>query len=83
MITRGFGDALQIGYQARPNIFAREIILPERLYQQVIEVNERVKADGTVLEPLNIDDTRSQLQTTYSRGYPILCNRPDAWLSIS
>ena len=68
LITRGFGDALQIGYQARPNIFAREIILPERLYQQVIEVNERVKADGSVLEPLNIDDTRSQLQTTYSGG---------------
>ncbi|MEE9424167.1 MAG: hydantoinase B/oxoprolinase family protein [Methylococcales bacterium] len=68
LITRGFGDALQIGYQARPNIFAREIILPERLYQQVIEVNERVKADGTVLEPLNIDDTRSQLQTTYFGG---------------
>ncbi len=68
LITRGFGDALKIGYQARPNIFAREIILPERLYQQVIEVNERVKADGTVLEPLNIEDTRSQLQTTYSVG---------------
>lgn len=68
LITRGFGDALKIGYQARPKIFAREIILPERLYQQVIEVNERVRADGTVLEPLNIEETRSQLQACYTAG---------------
>ncbi len=68
LITRGFGDALQIGYQARPKIFAREIILPERLYEQVIEINERIKADGTLLEPLDIEDTRSKLQASYSDG---------------
>ncbi len=68
LITRGFGDALQIGYQARPKIFAREIILPERLYEQVIEVNERIGADGNVIAPLNIKDTRRQLQTSYDDG---------------
>src|SRR5688500_971395 len=39
-ITRGFGDALRIGYQARPQIFARRIVLPEPLYDRVIEVDE-------------------------------------------
>jgi 5-oxoprolinase (ATP-hydrolysing) len=48
LITRGFGDALRIGYQARPDIFAKEIILPEQLYSHVTEINERILADGTV-----------------------------------
>ena len=46
--TRGFRDALEIGYQARPKIFARNILKPEQLYAGVIEVDERVLADGTV-----------------------------------
>ncbi|HEX2298372.1 MAG TPA: hydantoinase/oxoprolinase N-terminal domain-containing protein, partial [Pseudonocardiaceae bacterium] len=48
VITRGFGDALRIGYQNRPRIFDRHIVLPEMLYERVIEVDERVAADGTV-----------------------------------
>src|SRR5690349_15952890 len=48
LITRGFRDALKIGYQARPNIFAKEIIKPEMLFEQALEVDERVRADGTV-----------------------------------
>ena len=35
VITRGFGDALRIGYQNRPNLFARHIVLPEQLYERV------------------------------------------------
>jgi 5-oxoprolinase (ATP-hydrolysing) len=46
--TRGFRDALEIGYQARPRIFARAIMKPEQLYSGVIEIEERVRADGTV-----------------------------------
>jgi 5-oxoprolinase (ATP-hydrolysing) len=46
--TRGFRDALEIGYQARPKIFARNIKKPEQLYADVIEIDERVLADGTV-----------------------------------
>ena len=46
--TRGFRDALEIGYQARPKIFARNIAKPEQLYSGVIEIDERVLADGTV-----------------------------------
>ncbi len=48
LITKGFRDALKIAYQARPDIFAKEIILPEQLYERVIEVDERVRADGHV-----------------------------------
>ncbi|MGO9419583.1 hydantoinase B/oxoprolinase family protein [Roseiarcus sp.] len=46
--TRGFRDALEIGYQARPKIFAKNIVKPEQLYSAVIEIDERVRADGTV-----------------------------------
>ena len=48
LITKGFRDALRIGYQARPKIFARHIIKPDMLYERVVEVDERVRADGTV-----------------------------------
>jgi len=48
LITRGFRDALRLGYQARPDIFAKEIVLPETLYDRVIEIDERVHADGSV-----------------------------------
>ena len=51
--TRGLGDALRIGYQNRPDIFARAIRLPPALYSAVIEANERIDATGTVLEPLD------------------------------
>lgn len=53
VITEGFGDALQIGYQDRPQIFARRIVLPEMLYAGVVEARERVAADGTVIQPLD------------------------------
>ena len=48
LTTRGLRDALKIGYQARPKIFARHIIKPEVLYERVVEVDGRVHADGTV-----------------------------------
>src|SRR3989440_5102603 len=46
--TKGFRDALRIGYQARPKIFARKIVKPQMLFERVVEVDERVRADGTV-----------------------------------
>ena len=49
VITKGFGDALRIGYQNRPKLFARHIVLPEQLYERVVEVDERVTAEGEVL----------------------------------
>lgn len=53
-ITRGFRDALRIGYQNRPRIFDRHIVLPEMLYSAVHEIDERVGARGEVLTPLDL-----------------------------
>ena len=68
LITQGFRDALRIGYQNRPDIFAREIILPEMLYEQVIEVPERLSAQGEVLHPLQTEAILPDLQAAYDRG---------------
>src|SRR5260370_34057897 len=62
LITKGFRDALRIGYQARPKIFARHIIKPAMLYERVIEGDGRVRADGTVERELDLDGVRTQLQ---------------------
>ncbi|SMF62056.1 hydantoinase B/oxoprolinase family protein [Allosphingosinicella indica] len=71
-ITRGFGDALRIGYQARPNIFARRIVLPQPLYEAVLEIDERVTAECEVLEPLDREAARAGLQALFDRGYRAL-----------
>jgi 5-oxoprolinase (ATP-hydrolysing) len=68
VITKGFKDALRIGYQNRPNIFARHIMLPTMLYEQVVEVNERYNARGNELIPVNIEQVRSDLQAVYNTG---------------
>jgi 5-oxoprolinase (ATP-hydrolysing) len=67
--TRGFRDALEIGYQARPRIFARAIEKPEQLYSDVIEVDERVLADGTVEAAPDPAAVRSALAEARSRGF--------------
>jgi 5-oxoprolinase (ATP-hydrolysing) len=68
VITRGFRDALRIGYQNRPRIFARQIILPELLYHRVIEVAERVSAHGEVIEPLDEEAAARDLRAAYADG---------------
>ncbi|MGF1937429.1 MAG: hydantoinase/oxoprolinase family protein [Nostoc sp. ChiQUE02] len=68
LITKGFKDALRIGYQNRPNIFARHIILPTMLYEQVIEIDERYDAHGNELIPINIEQVESDLQAVYHTG---------------
>jgi 5-oxoprolinase (ATP-hydrolysing) len=61
LFTKGFRDALRIGYQARPKIFAKHIIKPDMLYERVVEVDERVRADGTVERALDLDALRAEL----------------------
>ncbi|ADJ29491.1 5-oxoprolinase (ATP-hydrolyzing) [Nitrosococcus watsonii C-113] len=68
LITQGFRDALRIGYQSRPKLFARHILLPELLYERVVEVEERLSAQGEVLTPLNLDSARQPLETAYREG---------------
>jgi 5-oxoprolinase (ATP-hydrolysing) len=68
VITKGFRDALKIAYQARPDIFAKEIILPEQLYERVVEVGERVRSDGTVEICPDPKQIRAQLSEIKSSG---------------
>ncbi|WP_414568763.1 hydantoinase/oxoprolinase family protein [Nostoc sp. CCY 9925] len=68
LITKGFKDALRIGYQNRPNIFARHIVLPTMLYEQVIEVDERYDAKGNELIAVNIEQVKLDLQAVYQTG---------------
>ncbi|TAJ31337.1 hydantoinase B/oxoprolinase family protein [Bosea sp. (in: a-proteobacteria)] len=67
--TKGFRDALRIGYQARPDIFAKQIIKPEQLYEDVLEVEERVLADGAVERALDETVLRAALQAQYEAGF--------------
>ncbi|MGA8613278.1 MAG: hydantoinase B/oxoprolinase family protein [Xanthobacteraceae bacterium] len=67
-ITKGFRDALRIGYQARPKIFAKHIIKPDMLYERVVEVDERVRADGTVERDLDLDSVRKELERAKADG---------------
>ncbi|MBB5753004.1 hydantoinase B/oxoprolinase family protein [Prosthecomicrobium pneumaticum] len=62
VITAGFRDALEIGYQARPDIFAKKIVKPELLYAGVVEAQERVRADGTIERSLDEAHLESELQ---------------------
>jgi 5-oxoprolinase (ATP-hydrolysing) len=68
LITKGFRDALRIGYQARPKIFARHIIKPEMLYERVVEVDERVRADGTIERAPDLAAVRAELSAALAAG---------------
>ena len=68
VITRGFGDALRIATQARPRLFDRRIVLPELLYEQVVEASERCDAHGNVLLPLDAAVLRRDLQPAFDAG---------------
>ncbi|MBX9668456.1 MAG: hydantoinase B/oxoprolinase family protein [Candidatus Obscuribacterales bacterium] len=68
VVNRGFKDALRIGYQNRPEIFARRIRLPEPLYSLIIEVPGRFAADGEEIEPFDHDLTLCRLQEAFDQG---------------
>ena len=68
LITKGFRDALRIAYQNRPNIFARDILLPELLYEQVIEVPERYSCQGEQLLALHQEQIWQSLKLAYKNG---------------
>src|SRR6266536_3296551 len=69
VITTGFADALRIAYQNRPRIFDRRILLPEVLYQRVIEAGERITAHGEVLVALDEDAIASELRQAHADGF--------------
>lgn len=68
VVTQGFRDALRIGYQNRPQIFARHIVLPELLHERVIEAEERCTAHGEILQALDEAALIPQLQQAYDAG---------------
>jgi 5-oxoprolinase (ATP-hydrolysing) len=68
-ITRGLRDQLRIGYQNRPRIFDRRIVLPELLYGTVYEVRERMGPRGEIIERLDAERARIDLEDAYRRGY--------------
>ncbi|MGO1174021.1 MAG: hydantoinase/oxoprolinase N-terminal domain-containing protein, partial [Actinomycetaceae bacterium] len=76
LVTRGFADALRIGYQDRPRIFARHIELPQMLHERVIEIDERVTAAGEVLTPPDLDAFEPELRRARAEGidaYAVEC----------
>ena len=66
--TEGFGDALRIGYQARPQLFALNVELPQMLYAEVLEVGERLGADGRLLRALDEEAALEGLRRHHERG---------------
>jgi 5-oxoprolinase (ATP-hydrolysing) len=68
VITRGFRDALRIATQARPRLFDRHIVLPELLYERVIEADERVGARGEIIEPLDEPALARRMHAAYDEG---------------
>jgi 5-oxoprolinase (ATP-hydrolysing) len=72
LITQGFRDLLRIGTQQRPQLFSRRIVLPELIYERVIEFAGRLSASGEELTPLNPEAVRQQLEIAYRDGFRAL-----------
>ena len=83
VITQGLKDQLEIGYQARPDIFAKKIIKPEMLYARVVEAKERVRADGTVEQPLDAGALEAELKKAVADGITLNRHRVHALLCVS
>jgi 5-oxoprolinase (ATP-hydrolysing) len=68
VITKGFGDSLRIGYQERPRIFDRHIVLADMLYTRVIEADERLSASGQTIRALDQQRLRDDLAHAFDGG---------------
>ncbi|MGP9022022.1 hydantoinase B/oxoprolinase family protein [Streptomyces sp. BR1] len=69
VVTEGFRDALRIAYQNRPRLFERHIVLPEAVYERVVEVAERVDAQGRTVRPLDLADVTERLRAAHAEGF--------------
>ncbi|MBT2504893.1 hydantoinase B/oxoprolinase family protein [Streptomyces sp. ISL-98] len=69
VVTEGFRDALRIAYQNRPRLFDRHIVLPEAVYERVVEVPERIDARGATVRPLEIGAVTEQLRAAHADGF--------------
>ncbi|MEO1137984.1 MAG: hydantoinase B/oxoprolinase family protein [Pseudomonadota bacterium] len=68
VVTKGFRDLLKIGYQTRPRLFDLEIKRPDLLYEDVVEMDERLGAEGEVIRPLDQAPVRAALQAAFDSG---------------
>ena len=68
-ITKGFGDILRIGYQQRPNLFALDIKLPDMLYSEIEEIDERIDIHGNIIKKLDKSGTEVKLKKAFDNGY--------------
>ena len=68
VVNQGFRDALRIGYQTRPRLFDLRIVLPEMLYERVVEVDARVGAGGEVIAPLDPTGAEAELRAAFADG---------------
>jgi 5-oxoprolinase (ATP-hydrolysing) len=68
LVTRGFRDALRLAWQARPDIFAKKIVLPEHLNERVVEIDERVRADGTVEAAIDLTSAEAAIRAAKADG---------------
>ena len=68
VVNRGFRDALRIGYQTRPRLFDLRIVLPEMLYERVVEVDGRVGAGGELIAPLDVARAEAELRAAFADG---------------
>jgi 5-oxoprolinase (ATP-hydrolysing) len=68
LINRGFADVLRIGTQQRPRLFDLRIVLPEQIYEEVVEFDGRFSAEGEELEPLNLEAVRESLVSLLAEG---------------
>tara|TARA_R110002072_G_scaffold243821_2_gene403092 strand:- start:72738 stop:76577 length:3840 start_codon:yes stop_codon:yes gene_type:complete len=66
--TKGFRDVLLIGNQDRPRLFDLAIHKPEPLFEQTVEIDERMNAEGSVLKSPNEDEVRTQLKQLHDSG---------------
>ena len=68
VVTRGFADLVRIGFQDRPQLFKLTVRKPPLIYERVVEIDERLTADGRVLQAADADQIRSQLAALADNG---------------
>ncbi|MBV9642189.1 MAG: hydantoinase B/oxoprolinase family protein [Verrucomicrobia bacterium] len=68
LINRGFADLLRIGTQQRPRLFDLRIVLPEQIYEKVVEFDGRFSVEGEELEPLDLDIVGKSLESLLAEG---------------
>ena len=68
-ISSGFADILRIGYQQRPKLFSLDIKLPDMLYSNIVEIEERIDINGKIIKKLDPIETKKLLKDAFDQGF--------------